>query len=286
MHTMTDAVEHVPVGVALSGGAARGLAHIGALAVLEEEGIPVDIIAGTSAGGIIAALYATGLSAADIRDFVASVRLLDIVERRSGGAGLLGREKTVRLLRDLFGGDIDFADLKIRLALMAADVDTGEEIAIREGSVIDGVLATTAVPGIFPPLHWNDRYVIDGGVRNPLPCDVVRAMGAERVIAVHTMGRFAPPAATPPPEAPPQSGSLLHTLLHRSRWNEVLDVFERSIGIMTEELARVRMEASPPDVTINIVLSGVTALDLSKLDMCVEAGREAARACVADLRAL
>lgn len=274
------------IGVALSGGGARGLAHIGALLALEEAGVLIDMLAGTSAGGVVGALYASGRSASEIKEIVASIRLLNILQRKPEGPGLLGREKTVRLLADVLGGDITFADLKLPLALVAVDIDTAEEVSITDGSVIEGVLATTAVPGIFPPQPWRGRYLIDGGVTNPLPCDVVRTMGADRVVAVHTTGRF-PGASTAPAAAQGTiSGPLMHTLLRQTRWNRVLDVLEGSLCIMTDALVTQRLRAFPPDVTIEIVLAGVGAFDLSKLHVCVRAGQEAARAHLGELRAL
>ena len=274
------------IGLALSGGGARGLAHIGALKVLEESHVPIDMLAGTSAGGVVGALYACGLSAAEIKKTVSSIQLLDLLQRDPAGLGLLGREKTARRLRDVLGGDITFDQLKLPLALVTVDIDTGEEVVVREGSVIEGVLATTAVPGVFPPQPWQGRNLIDGGVTNPLPVDVVWGMGAQRVVAVHTTGRF-PSACTPaPPIWSEESESLVNTLLHRSRWNRVLDVLERSLCIMTEALVAQRLREVPPDVTIEVLLTNVGAFDLSKLDMCVRAGEEAARQCVPDLVAL
>ena len=278
--------ERTRVGVALSGGGARGLAHIGALKLLEEAHVPIDMLAGTSAGGVVGALYAAGLSAAEIEEVVRSIRLLNIVQRNPGGMGLLGREKTVRLLRDVLGGDITFDELKLPLALVTVDIDTGEEVVIRDGSVIEGVLATTAVPGVFPPQPWRGLHLIDGGVTNPLPCDVVRGMGADRVVAVHTTGRFPNASLPQSPSEGLRSGSLVHTLLYRSRWNRVLEVCERSLCIMTETLVAQRLREVPPDVTIEVLLTNVGAFDLSKLNECVRAGEEAARTCLPELIAL
>jgi NTE family protein len=262
------------------------MAHIGALQALEGAKIPIDMLAGTSAGGVVSALYAAGHSAAGIRDIVGSIRLLDIVQRGPGGPGLLGRQKTARLLVDVMGGDITFADLKVPLGLVAVDIDTAEEVVIREGSVIEGVLATTAVPGIFPPQPWRGRYLVDGGVTNPLPCDVIRDMGAERVVAVNTTGRFPGACTSSGASHISASGPLMHTLLRQTRWNQVLDVLESSICIMTDVLSKQRIRACPPDVTIEIVLENVGAFDLSKLDVCMRAGEEATRAHMSELKAL
>jgi NTE family protein len=234
----------------------------------------------------VGALYASGRSASEISDIISSIRLLDIFQRKREGPGLLGRNKTARLLTNVLGGDITFADLRLPLALVAVDIETSEEVVIREGSVVEGVLATTAVPGVFPPQPWKGRYLVDGGVTNPLPSNVVRDMGADHVVAIHTTGRF-PDVCTPPSNVQRlASGSLMHAMLRRSRWTQVLDILERSICIMTEELVARRLAESPPDVTIEVFLTNIGAFDLSKLAECVRAGEEAARAHLPELQAL
>ncbi len=266
----------VQIGLALSGGGARGLAHIGALKVLEEAQIPVHVLAGTSMGGIVAAIYAAGRPAAEIEQFARSLRLLDIIQRDRTGLGLLGQDKIANRVREALGGDLTFDQLKLPLALVAADLETGEEVVIREGSVVEGVLATAALPIVFSPVRWQGRLLVDGGVLNPVPFDVVRHMGADRVIAVHTQQDLSGEPGTEAPSGGRGVEAVIRLLRHHTRWAPILDVAERSSGIMSRKLIEQRMQDAPPDLMIEVPLKGVGLLDLDQVDQCLEAGKEAA----------
>jgi NTE family protein len=273
----------VQIGLALSGGGARGLAHIGVLKVLEEAQVPVHMLAGTSMGGVMAAVYAAGRSAAEIDGFARSLRLLDIVQRGRSGLGLMGQGKIADRLREALGGDPTFDQLKLPLALTAVDLETGEEVVIREGPVVEAVLATTAVPVVFPPVAWRDRLLVDGGVLNQVPCDVVRGMGADRVIAVHTLLDF---SATPEIGTPPGgrgAEAFLRLLLRRSPWAPLVDVAERSQSIMIREMVKQRVRGDPPDVMIEVPLKRVGLFDLDQVSRCIQAGEEAARRHMSEL---
>lgn len=274
---------HAKIGLALSGGGAKGIAHIGVLKVLEEAHIPVHMLAGTSMGGVVAAVYAAGRSVAEIERVARSLRLLDIVQRDRTGLGLLGQDKVASRLREALGGDLTFDQLKLPLALVAVDLETGEEVVIRDGSVVEAVLATTALPLVFPPLHWHDRWLIDGGVLNPVPFDVVRQMGADRVIAVHTLHDF---SGRPGAEVPPGgrgAEAVIRLLLYRTRWAPMINVAERSLGIMSRKLAEQRMQQAPPDLMIKVRLKGVGLFDLDQVDACLRTGEEAARRHLSEL---
>jgi NTE family protein len=267
----------VQIGLALSGGGAKGIAHIGVLKVLEEAQIPTSMLAGTSMGGVVAAIYAAGRSAGEIEQLFRSLRLLDIVQRDRTGLGLLGQDKMARMLRKALGGDLTFDQLNLPLALVAVDLETGEEIVIREGSVVEGVLATTALPVVFPPLRWQGRLLVDGGVLNPVPFDVVRQMGADRVVAVHTRYDLSGVLETELP--PPGRGAeaVIRLLLYRSHWTPLLRVNERSLSIMSRKLVEQRLREAPPDLMIEVPLKNVGLFDLDQADTCLRAGEEAAR---------
>lgn len=274
------------IGLALSGGGARGIAHIGVLKVLEEAQIPIEMVAGSSMGGVVAAVYAAGRSAAEIEVLARRIRLLDIMQRCQSGLGLLGQDKLASRLQEALGGDPTFSQLKRPLALTAVDLDTGEEVIIREGSVIKAVLATAAIPTVFPPVHWQGRRLIDGAVLNPLPFDVARQMGADRVIAVHTI--LALPSTLETETPPPGRGAeaIIRRLLYRSRWLPLMSVSERSLSIMTSKLVEYRLRESPPDLMISISVPGVGLFDLDQVDVCVRCGEETARRYRAELIAL
>ena len=271
------------IGLALSGGGAKGIAHIGVLKVLEEARIPVHMVAGTSMGGVVAAVYAAGRSAAEIEQLLCSLRLIDIAQRDRTGLGLLSQGKIASRLREVLGGDLTFDQLKLPLALVAVDLETGEEVVIRDGSVVEGVLATTALPIIFPPLRWNGRWLVDGGMLNPLPFDVVRRMGADRVIAVHTLHDLSDSLETEPPSGGHGAEAIIRLLLYRSRWTPLLNVSERSMGIMSRKLIEQRMRESPPDLMLEVPLKGVGLFDLDQMDVCLRAGEEIARQHLSEL---
>jgi len=274
------------IGLALSGGGAKGIAHIGVLKVLEEAHVPVHMLAGTSMGGVVAAVYAAGRPAAEIEQLARSLRLLDIAQRDRTGLGLLGQDKMAGRLREALGGDLTFDQLKLPLALVAVDLETGEEVVIREGSVVEGVLATTALPIVFPPLRWRGRLLVDGGVLNPIPFDVARQMGADRVIAVHTLHDLSDVLEVEPPPGGHNPEAIIRLLLYRSRWTPLLNISERSTGIMSRKLVEQRMREAPPDLMIEVPLKGVGLFGLDQVDVCLMAGEEAARQHLSELIAL
>lgn len=180
------------IGLALSGGAARGAAHIGVLRALEEESIPIDMIAGTSAGAFIGACYAKGRNVAALEEMALGMDWRKLARLADPNLILLGKgflhgQKTKLLLTACIGGDVNFEDLEIPLAVVAADVQSMEEVVINKGSVVEAVRASISMPVVFTPVKWGNRFLIDGGVVNPMPVDVVRNMGAEIVIAVNVL---------------------------------------------------------------------------------------------------
>jgi len=202
------------VGLALGGGAARGLAHVGVLEVLEKEGIPVDMIAGTSAGAAVGALYAQGKSASRIKELALDTgwrRLVSLIDLALPKSGFIEGTKIKNLLKS-FMGDISFSQLKIPLSCVATDIRSGEEVVINEGSVLEAVRASISIPVIFTAVRWRDRYLVDGGLVNPVPVSTVRDMGADLLIAVNvipTMGVRLQPAKEA--KEPGIFQSLLHS---------------------------------------------------------------------------
>jgi len=177
------------IGLALGGGAARGLAHIGVLEVLEKEGIPIDLIAGTSAGAAIGALYAEGKDTSLMKGLVLDLswkRLAPLVDLALPKTGFIEGRKVKELLK-LIIGDIGFRDLRIPLSCVATDIVTGEEVIINQGSVLEGVRASISVPVIFTVVKWKGRYLVDGGLVNPVPVSVLKGMGADFIIAVNVI---------------------------------------------------------------------------------------------------
>ena len=157
------------VGLALGGGAVRGLAHIGVLEILEKEGVPIDAIAGTSIGAAVGALYAKGKNPEAIKDVVLDIkwlRLAPLLDLTLPKSGFIGGRKVKELLKSIIG-DVAFEDLKIPLVCVATDIMTGEEILIDEGSVLEAVRASISIPVVFTLAKWRGRYLVDGGLVNP-----------------------------------------------------------------------------------------------------------------------
>ena len=177
------------LGLALGGGGARGFAHIGVLKILEAEGIRPQLMAGTSMGGVISALYAAGLSASEIEEVASRVgnlgnmvKLLD--SDLTNLNHVISNEKVREYLAGLFRGKTDFDQLQIPLAVAAVDVMSACDVALYEGDLLEAVSATMALPGIIEPLKKDGMFLVDGGSLNNVPADLVDSMGAEVVIAV------------------------------------------------------------------------------------------------------
>ncbi len=185
---MRDLTQRKRVGIALGGGVARGLAHIGVLAVLEEAGIPIDYIAGTSMGAMIGAAYCAGLEIPQLLDIASHTGWRHITSLSWPIQGFLSFQKMEGWIIDLIG-DVDVRDLAIPFAAMATDVETGERLILTEGPVAKVVRASCSVPGIAAPVAFRGRLLCDGGVSDNVPDDAARTLGADYVIGVDV---FAP----------------------------------------------------------------------------------------------
>jgi NTE family protein len=177
------------IGLALSSGAARGWAHIGVLGVLEKEGIPLDMVAGTSAGALIGALYAQGKDASQIRELAIALsrrRVTSLTDPILPRTGFFGGRKLKDWLRSIIG-NTEFKDLRMPFACVATDIRTGEEVVIREGLVVEAVRASISAPVLLSIVKWRDRYLVDGALVNPVPVSVLKDMGADFIIAVNVV---------------------------------------------------------------------------------------------------
>ncbi len=180
----------IRIGLALGGGGAKGLAHIGVLKVLEREGIKIDYLAGTSAGAVAAVCWALGKSIAELEksaEWIATPinwgRLFSFGDITKA---VVGNSDFLKYLQELFN-NADFADLKIPTKIVATDLANGTEVLIDHGALAKAVLASSSIPGLLPPVVVNGRYLVDGGIANQTPVSVVEAMGADVIIAVDLM---------------------------------------------------------------------------------------------------
>ncbi|MDD4984716.1 MAG: patatin-like phospholipase family protein [Dehalococcoidales bacterium] len=182
-------MERKKVGLVLSSGAARGLAHVGVLEVLEKNGIPIDMIAGTSIGAIIGAAYAAGKNIGEIANTVTGLslmKMMSLADFTVSTSGFIKGRKINGWLKSLIG-DVDFADLKIPFTCLATDIGTGKEVVIKQGPVVAAVRASASMPVIFTPAKWQDNYLFDGALVEPIPVRAAKEMGADIVIAVNVV---------------------------------------------------------------------------------------------------
>ncbi len=183
-----DASE-VGIGLALGGGFARGIAHVGVLKVLEEENIPVRYIAGTSVGALIGAAYCSGLSPAELEEMAARVRFKHIARWTLSRYGFASNQRMIGFLNSILKVKT-FEELRIPLAVTATDFSTGEGAVFHSGPLVDPVRASCAYPGMFQPVKIRGRFLIDGMLSHAVPTQPLRQMGAERVLAVHLKGKW------------------------------------------------------------------------------------------------
>jgi len=271
------------IGLALGGGGARGLAHIGLLRVLEEEGIPIDLVVGTSMGGLIAALYASGMSPAQLAEETERMCGRRALGRLASPLlvtrGIFNESRTEEWLASLLGG-LSFGDLRLRTAVVAVDLVARDEVVLWEGPVAAAVRATIALPGFFSPVEMDGRVLVDGGVLNNVPADVARRMGAEVLIAVSVGGSFSPPAS---PQRRRDRGHLPIVAPIR----EVTDVLYQSLGIMIDHLTRERLAKAAPEVLVVPPLPSDMSVTMgfARYQEAIDAGVAAGRAAVAQIRA-
>jgi len=177
------------IGLALGGGFARGIAHVGVLKVLEEEGIPVRMIAGTSVGALIGAAYCSGVTIAELEEVAYKVRFTTFARWTLSRYGFATNDRMVSFLTRTLKVQT-FEELRIPLGVTATDFNTGEGMVFTSGSIIDPVRASCAYPGMFLPVEICGRWLVDGMLSNPVPTRPLRAMGAERVLAVQLKGQW------------------------------------------------------------------------------------------------
>jgi NTE family protein len=186
----TAEAKRVPaIGLALGGGFARGIAHVGVLKVLEEEGIPVRMIAGTSVGALIGAAYCSGVTIAELEEVAYKVRFTTFARWTLSRYGFATNDRMVSFLTRTLKVQT-FEELRIPLGVTATDFNTGEGMVFTSGSIIDPVRASCAYPGMFLPVEIRGRWLVDGMLSNPVPTRPLRAMGAERVLAVQLKGQW------------------------------------------------------------------------------------------------
>ncbi len=240
------------LGLALGGGAARGMAHIGVIKVLEEEDVDVSFVAGTSAGSLMGALYCAGLGWREMREIAGSINWGDIVSPAFDGMGMVSARKLEKVLNEVIG-EREFTDLDRQFSVVATDIQTGEPVVLSTGSVSHAVRASCSIPGIFAPTTWGDRILVDGGLVDDVPVDIVRDMGADAVVGV----------------------DLNEDRGHADPPDNLIDVFYQSLNILIYNAAKSKKRTA--DIMISPDLAGFKYYSLRRIDELVAAGEDACR---------
>jgi len=262
--------------LALGGGGAKGNAHIGVLRRLEQNGFRIKGIAGTSFGGLIAVLYAAGYRPNDLEEMFAGFD-----QRKFYGHGpndapsLMGLAGVSRMLDEIFG-DRTFEQLRIPCAVTATDLKSGSEVVLSSGRIVDALLATTAMPAVFPVRYIGDFELVDGGTLDPVPVAPARALLPKLpVVAVALnipMGSAARTWTIPIPNFLPRA---LVQRVSSMRYGHMLDVFVRSFDIISRAVAEYRLEVDKPDVIIRPRVGNIDTLDIIDVHEVVRIGEAA-----------
>lgn len=296
------------IGLALGSGGARGWAHLGVLRRLSELGIRPSCIAGTSIGSIVMALYATHAEAT-MEELAAHLDWRKVAqlffEVGLPKSGLLSGRNVIKFLQSVIPART-FEELPVPCAAVATDLDTEHAEIITTGDLFKGIRASIGIPGIFSPTLRDGRKLVDGGLVNPLPVDVCRAMGADIVIGVDINLRHAPSGKTPkapPHKTPalspklaaliasvgkinPRLGDSAKTIARRLAAKKriearddiglsIFDVLTRSFRLAENEITRRELERNPPDILIQPAVAQIMTLDFQKGEDAIEAGAQA-----------
>lgn len=248
------------ISLALGAGGLRGLAHIGVLKVLEQENIPVKMIAGCSIGSMIGALYAAGLSPENMEKLAITLKRRHWIDFIVPKQGLVAGERALEMMR-LLTKEKTFEQLDIPLAIVATELCSGKERVFREGSVAEAVRASISVPGIFIPHSIDGTLLVDGGVVNPTPVDIARQDGGGIVVAVDLA----------------HAGSVC-------KINNMFDVILMSINIMERELLKHRLGHS--DVLLQPRVGHIMPSEFGNTSELIALGEATAREAIPEIRAL
>jgi NTE family protein len=246
------------IGLALGGGAARGFAHIGVIQALKESGLVPDLVVGTSAGSLVAALYASGRSGAELAVLADSMDETAFADWAYPGRGLLRGEALARYVREKTGNR-PIEQMRIPLGIAATDLDSGEGVLFQRGDTGTAVRASSAVPAVFQPVKIGVREYVDGGLSAPVPVHHARAMGAEFVIAVDI-------------SAVPQG----------SPTSDLARMLMQTFSIMGRSIKAYELRAA--DLVLAPKLPGIAGTDFGSRKQSIRAGRDATLASLADLR--
>ncbi|MDH3887677.1 MAG: patatin-like phospholipase family protein [Gammaproteobacteria bacterium] len=278
------------IGLALGSGSSRGWSHIGIIKELSMLGIEPDIVCGTSVGAMVGAAYVTG-NIERLQSWACSVTKFDVarfLDISTSFTGFVNTERFNKFLCEYIASDKDLIeDLPKVYAAISTDLDTGKEVWLQQGSVIQAVWSSMALPGLFPAIRHNNRWLVDGGLVNPVPVSVCRALGADIVIAVNLNGDIVGKRLnkTVAKNANTVSGKLSELVKEYTSLSSfesadteqppsLLDAIAASVNITQDRVTRSRLAGEPPDIVFSPKLSGIGLLELYRAEEAIEEGRQ------------
>ncbi len=280
------------IALALGGGAARGWAHIGVLRALDEAGIKIDMIAGTSIGALVGGCYLAG-KLDELEEFARSLtkrRIFGLLDLHLGGNGLLGGLKLTAKMQEHLNGTT-FADLEKPFVCVAAEIRTGHEIWLSNGSLISAMRASYALPGVFEPVTCNKRVLVDGALVNPVPVSVCRAYEQRLVVAVNLHYDLFGRAAVIKHSADTDDDGQSELVVDRGPSDRearlgITGVMVEAFNIIQDRISRARMAGDPPDLSLLPKLGHIGLTEFHRADEAIRLGYETARAQIGELERL
>jgi NTE family protein len=297
------------VGIVLGAGAARGWSHIGALQELVAMGVTPSIVVGASAGAVVGGCFAAG-RLEQLEAFTRSLtkrRVFGLMDVSFSGGGLIGGNRLRNRLEESLG-DTKIEDLPIRFASVATEVGSGHEIWLKQGPLVDAMRASYALPGIFEPVRWGGRWLMDGALVNPVPVNVARALGADKVIALnissdmltrgtaiqdpqHFVEEAVEHIAQDQPAGGIMGGLSRGAGMFRRQFASanggapgIASVMADAFNITQDRIMRSRLAGDPPDVLITARMNKIGLFEFHRADELIALGREAARKAIEEIR--
>lgn len=294
------------IGLALGSGLARGFAHLGVVRALKRHGIEPTVISGTSMGALVGGAYLANRMDA-VEEWAYSLtkfKVLSYLDFRVKSSGLIGGEKLVKLMQDSFG-DVRVEDLPHPYVAITADLVTGHEVWLRKGRLVDVMRASFSLPGIFPPVYMNNRWLIDGALVNPVPVSACTANGARMTIAVNVSGDIIGKTKRPGDTVPTVAGfdllnfegptgvedgkkqSLVQRVFRRSDPSgpSIFGVMVSALNIVQDRLARSRLAGDPPDVLIVPRIGHIGLMEFDRAEELIAEGEAAVERAMPDIKA-
>ncbi len=297
---LMNATSNLKIGLALGSGSSRGWAHIGIIRALAEQGIRPEIVCGTSVGALVGAAHAAG-NLDKLDEWVRSLTRFETAsffELNSSFTGFVNTSKLRKFLeKHVANADARIEDLALQYGSVATDLETGREIWFTKGPLLEAVWASISLPGLFPAIQHEGRWLVDGGLVNPVPVSVCRALGADVVIAVNLNGDIVGKhlAKTPKKEkkngvaevvsnfVQEYAGSLFSFSEEQDEPPGLFDAIAGSVNIAQERITRSRLAGEPPEILLAPKLSHIGLLELFRAEEAIEEGRKCVQRAMSEI---